>query len=250
MKEEKRMKQLYKIGTQMEFETLHDELETAIAQHTNAEANTKVILKKIATGVQVLDTWYGADRNWKDEGGYVVVFTNTTADNNKKLKDLLGQYNQDTTCLELSDVMTTVFTEDGIVDWLSEIYLIGSEFAIQIVRPRLREMFDEHTPRYLSRDTAEYIPAEIHMFLYRSIEKLREKKQLDYLQVFELELDEDDKILKIRHKQEKPKHDELHFMVVPLDIEYFAKDKEKWDGKKLYIIDDGVAITTVFPYER
>lgn len=240
----------YKIGTQAEFEILHDALETAIAQHTNAEADVGVILNKIQTGVQILDEWYGAHRNWQDEGGYVAVFTDTTSDDNEELQGLLGQYNQDTDCLELADTLATAFTEDGIVDWLSEIYLIGTEFAVQIVRPRLREMFDEHTPRYLSRDTAEYIPAEIHVFLYRSIEKLREKKQLDYLQVFELNLDDDEKILKIRHRQEEPEHDELHFMVVPLDVEYFAKNRDKWDGKKLYVIDDGVAITTVFPYER
>lgn len=244
------MGQVYKLGTKADFERLHDELETAILQYATAEADATAILKKIEIGVNILDTWYGADRNWQEDGGYVAVFTTTTADDNKELKDLLGQYKQDTDCLEFSDTLATAFTEDGIVDWLNEVYLIGTEFSVQIVRPRLREMFDEHTPRYLSRDTAEYIPAEIHMFLYRIIENLRSKKKLDYLQVFELALEEDEKILKIRHKQEQPKHDELHFMVVPLDVEYFAKNKEKWDGKKLYVIDDGVAITTVFPYER
>lgn len=244
------MTQLYKLGTLAEFETLHDELETALAQHTNAEADVSVILKKIRAGLQILDTWYGAERNWQEDGGYVAVFTDTTSDDNEKLKTLLGAYNQDVSCLELSDTLATVFTEDGIEDWLSEIYLVGTEFALQVVRPRLREPFDEHTPRYLSRDTAEYIPPEIHMFLYRSIEKLRKQKPLDYLQVFELSLDDNEKILKIRHKQEEPEHDELHFMVVPMDLEYFTKNRDKWDGKKLYVIDDGVAVTTVFPYER
>lgn len=240
----------YKIGTLAEFETLHDELERLITKQTNAEDDTSLILNKIRTGVQVFDTWYGADRNWLEEGGYAVVFVELTDNDNESLNAILGQYNLDTDCLELADTMVTSFTEDGIVDWVSEIYLSGTEYGIQIVRPRLREMFDENTPRYLSRDTAEYIPTEIHMFLYRIIENLKERKQLDYLQVFELELAEDESILKIRHKQEEPKHDELHFMVVPLDLEYFTKDKEKWNGKKLYIIDDGVAITTVFPYER
>ena len=240
----------YKIGTLAEFETLHDELERLITKQTNAEDDTSLILNKIRTGVQVFDTWYGADRNWLEEGGYAVVFVEPTDNDNESLNAILGQYNLDTDCLELADTMVTSFTEDGIVDWVSEIYLSGTEYGIQIVRPRLREMFDENTPRYLSRDTAEYIPTEIHMFLYRIIENLKERKQLDYLQVFELELAEDESILKIRHKQEEPKHDELHFMVVPLDLEYFTKDKEKWNGKKLYVIDDGVAITTVFPYER
>ena len=241
----------YKIGTQAEFERLHDELERLIAKQTNAEADTRLILDKVRAGVQVFDTWYGADRNWQEEGGYVALFVELTNDDNENLKALLGQYNLDTDCLELADTMVTSFTEDGIVDWVGEIYLSGTEYGIQIVRPRLREMFDEYTPRYLSRDTEKYIPTEIHMFLYRIIENLKAKKPLDYLQVFELELAEDEGILKIRHKQEEPEHDEMHFMVVPLgDLEYFAKNKEKWNGKKLYIIDDGVAITTVFPYER
>ncbi len=223
----------YKIGTLAEFETLHDELERLITKQTNAEDDTSLILNKIRTGVQVFDTWYGADRNWLEEGGYAVVFVELTDNDNESLNAILGQYNLDTDCLELADTMVTSFTEEGIVDWVSEIYLSGTEYGIQIVRPRLREMFDENTPRYLSRDTAEYIPTEIHMFLYRIIENLKEKKQLDYLQVFELELAEDESILKIRHKQEEPKHDELHFMVVPLDLEYFTKDKEKWNCKKL-----------------
>ena len=244
------MTQLYKIGTHAEFEVLHDELETVLASYTEEEDDTRLVLSKIETGVQILDTWYGEKRNWQEDGGYVAVFTDVTSDDDEAMKALLGQYNQDTDCLELSDTVVTAYTEEGVVDWLSEIYLIGTEFAIQIIRPRLREMFDEHTPRYLSRDTAEYIPTEIHMFLYRIIENLREKKQLDYLQVFELELADDEKMLEVRHKQEEPEHNELHFMVVPVDVEYFVKNKDKWNGKKIYIIDDGVAVTTVFPYER
>lgn len=240
----------YKIGTKAEFETLQDEMEMLLLLHTSAADDVRLILEKIQTGVQVLDTWYGADRNWQEDGGYVVVFVENTADNSEALKAVLEQHNLDTECLELADTIVTTFTEDGIVDWKTEIYLAGTEYGIQVVRPRLREPFDEHTPRYLSRDTAEYIPPEIHMFLYRSIEKLREKKPLDYLQVFELNLDDNENILKIRHRQEEPEHDELHFMVVPMDLEYFTKNRDKWDGKKLYVIDDGVAVTTVFPYER
>ena len=37
---------------------------------------------------------------------------------------------------------------------------------------------------------------------------------------------DDEKMLEVRHKQEEPEHNELHFMVVPVDVEYFVKNKD------------------------
>ena len=245
------MTQIYKIGTQTEFEALQEELETALAQYTNAEAGVTAILNKIKTGTQILDTLYGADRNWQEEGGYVALFIEPIEDNSKELKELLKEYNQDVDCLELSDGIATAITEKGVVDWFSEIYLIGTEYAIQIVRPRLRERFDEHTPRYISRDINTYLPPLFHVFLERSIEKMRKKVKLDYLQVFELEVEKQDEMitLKITHKQEVPQcRQQLYWDISSIDG--VLDNADKWNGKKIFMMDDDIAVTTLFPYER
>ena len=220
---------MYKIGTTAELEALQSELETKLQP--------------------LVENHYGAERNWEEEGGYVVLFTELTQDDNPELLSLLEQYNQNPSCLELSRTLATVQTEDGIMDWMSEVYLIGTEYGITIIRPRLRGMFDKNTPRYLSRDVAEYIPVEIHVFLERSIEKMRNRVNLDYLQVFELSVEIANGVVKLVHMQEEPECEQTTFWTISSLAGVFD-NIEKWNGKKIYVIDDGIAITTLFPYER
>lgn len=240
---------MYKIGTTAELEALQSELETKLQPLVENQKNILFIMQALHIGLTLLDKHYGAERNWEEEGGYVVLFTEPTQDDNPELLSLLEQYNQNPSCLELSRTLATVQTEDGIMDWMSEVYLIGTEYGITIVRPRLRGTFDKHTPRYLSRDVAEYIPVEIHVFLERSIEKMRNRVDLDYLQVFELSVEIANGVVKLVHTQEEPECEQTTFWTISSLAGVFD-NIEKWNGKKIYVIDDGIAITTLFPYER
>ena len=240
---------MYKIGTTAELEALQSELETKLQPLVENQKNILSIMQALHIGLTLLDKHYGAERNWEEEGGYVVLFTEPTQDDNPELLSLLEQYNQNPSCLELSRTLTTVQTEDGIMDWMSEVYLIGTEYGITIIRPRLRGMFDKNTPRYLSRDVAEYIPVEIHVFLERSIEKMRNRVNLDYLQVFELSVEIANGVVKLVHTQEEPECEQTTFWTISSLAGVFD-NIEKWNGKKIYVIDDGIAITTLFPYER
>ena len=241
---------MYKLGTTKELEALQEEIENKLQPLTEQPTDIRAILQAVKIGLHILDKSYGADRKWLDEdGGYVVLFDELTQDDNAELLALLEQYHQNLSCMELSRTIKTIVTEQGIVDWLSEIYLIGTEYGITIVRPRLRGMFDEHTPRYLSRDVAAYIPNEFHMFLNRSIEKMRKEVELDYLQIFELSVEITNGVVMLVHKQEQPECEQVTFWMIS-ETEGVFNNLEKWNGKKLYVIDDGIAITTVFPYER
>ena len=240
---------MYKIGTTAELEKLQEEIEAKLQPLAENQKDIRHIMQALYIGLTLLDKHYGEDRNWEEEGGYVVLFAEPTQDDNPELLALLEQYNQNPSCLEMSRTIATVQTEDGIMDWMSEVYLIGTEYGITIVRPRMRGMFDKNTPRYLSRDVAEYIPVEIHVFLERSIEKMRNRVDLDYLQVFELSVEIANGVVKLVHTQEEPECEQTTFWTISSLAGIFDNIK-KWNGKKIYVIDDGIAITTLFPYER
>lgn len=242
---------MYKLGTKAELEGVKSEIESAVQRMTDTNKDASIIMQAIDVALYLLDNNYGENRNWQEEGGYVAVFTEVTQDDNAELLELLAQYNQDLSCIELDRTLKTIEIEQGFVDWLSEIYLIGTEFGIAVIRPRLRQAFDGRTPRYLSRDVANYVPVAFHEFLYRSIEKMREKVALDYLQIVKLSLKnkKNGLQLELEHWQEQPPCKQTTYWEIP-PMEGIFDFVEKWNGKKLYIIDDGIAITTVFPYER
>lgn len=242
---------MYKLGTKAEMEALQEELEGKMQPLVESQKDTEAILQAINIGLFILDESYGAKRDWQTDGGYVAVFTEVTQDDNTELLALLKQYNQNPSCMELDRTLTTVLTDCGVIDWLNQVYLIGTEYGITVVRPRLRGRFDERTPRYMSRGIADSLPMVFHEFLYRSIEKMRNKVVLDYLQIFELSLIKEKSILrlKLKHTQERPYCQQETIWDLESTDGLFDCI-EKWNGKKLYVIDDDVAITTVFPYER
>ena len=80
---------------------------------------------------------------------------------------------------------------------------------------------------------------------------MRKKVKLDYLQVFELEVEKQDEMitLKITHKQEVPQcRQQLYWDIS--SIEGVLDNADKWNGKKIFMMDDDIAVTTLFPYER
>jgi len=241
---------MYKLGTIKEFETLQQEIETMLKDCCGTKEQAEQVLLQLKINLQILDENYGPNRNWQAEGGYAILFKEPTEDSNNELQALLQQYNQTTECKEVDMIITTMESEIGIIDWVNEVYLIGTEYALIAIRARPREAFDIHTPKYLSRDIAEYLPMEFHALLYGSIEKMRKQtEKLDWLQIFELSVEEKEGILILKHKQEVPPKEQTTLYVVS-NKEHIFRNKEKWNNKTLYVIDDGIAVTTVFPYER
>lgn len=82
--------------------------------------------------------------------------------------------------------------------------------------------------RYVSRQVNEVIPIQLQILMWSMIDSLKEKKKLDYLQIFRLKL-KGDKVL-IEHEQEVPPYKEKYEIdKVKFPIEH---------DMKLYIIDN------------
>ena len=61
--------------------------------------------------------------------------------------------------------------------------------------------------RYVSRQVNETVPMQLQILLWSMIDSLKEKKKLDYLQIFRLKV-KGDKVL-IEHEQEVPPYKEI-----------------------------------------
>lgn len=166
---------MYQLGSQHELEALQAELENKLQLLVEKPEDITEILQAIKIGLFLLDQNYGKDRDWEADGGYVAIFTDITQDDNAELLELLAKYNQNLECMELDRTLATVVTEHGVVDWLSEIYLIGTEYGITVIRPRVRGIFDDKTPKYLSRQVADFVPPLFVSFLFQCIEAMRKK---------------------------------------------------------------------------
>lgn len=93
--------------------------------------------------------------------------------------------------------------------------------------------------RYVSRQVNEVVPIQLQILMWSMIDSLKEKKKLDYLQIFRLKV-KGDKVL-IEHEQE-----------VPLYKEKYEVDKEKFPiehDMKLYVIDSVDYSTMIFAEE-
>jgi hypothetical protein len=76
-------------------------------------------------------------------------------------------------------------------------------------------MFTNKTKRYMTRAISEELHMEIAIILWQLIDRQKEQGvELDYLQVFELSISEDNK-LAITHRQEKPERRET--WIIPLE---------------------------------
>lgn len=82
--------------------------------------------------------------------------------------------------------------------------------------------------RYVIRQVNETVSIQLQILMWSMIDSLKEKKKLDYLQVFRLEVKED-KVL-IEHEQEVPKYKKRY----EVDKKLFSIE----DNVKVYVIDD------------
>lgn len=93
--------------------------------------------------------------------------------------------------------------------------------------------------RYVSRQVNEVVPIQLQILMWSMIDSLKEKKKLDYLQIFRLKV-KGDKVL-IEHEQEVPPYKEKY------EIEK-AKFPIGHD-MKIYVIDSVDYSTMIFAEE-
>ena len=99
-------------------------------------------------------------------------------------------------------------------------------------------MFEQEN-RYVSRQVNEEVPMQLQILMWSMIDSLKEKKELDYIQIFRLKA-KGDRVL-IEHEQEVPKHRELYELEkTKFSIEY---------DMKIYVIDSIAYSTMIFAEE-
>lgn len=93
--------------------------------------------------------------------------------------------------------------------------------------------------RYVSRQVNENVPMQLQILMWSMIDSLKEKKRLDYLQIFRLKV-KDHRVL-IEQEQEVPPYKEL-----------YEVEKSKFPiehDMKIYVIDSVDYSTMIFAEE-
>ncbi|MGN0605874.1 MAG: DUF960 domain-containing protein [Oscillospiraceae bacterium] len=96
-------------------------------------------------------------------------------------------------------------------------------------------MFENNKGRYLTRGVDAEIPLDIQIFMWEAVDNMPEPK--DYLQVFNLSVENGLQIIK--HTSEQPK----------FDMTYILTALTKAVTAKVYIIDDGDYCTMLLAEE-
>ncbi len=90
--------------------------------------------------------------------------------------------------------------------------------------------------RYVSREANSVIDIRLQLIMWNLIDELKEKKEVDYLQIFRISKEDDKKII-IDHEQEVPKYKEK-YVVELSDIEINGVIK-------IYVIDSNEYSTLI-----
>ena len=88
-------------------------------------------------------------------------------------------------------------------------------------------MFNKQN-RYVSREANSVIDIRLQLIMWNLIDELKEKKEVDYLQIFRISKEDDKKTI-IEHEQEVPKY-KVKYSIEILDIEITGVIK-------VYVID-------------
>ena len=99
--------------------------------------------------------------------------------------------------------------------------------------------------RYQTKGIKEHLPIDVQVTLWKLIDRAKsEGKELDYLQVFEIEkLEPDDgqRRIRINHKQEVPPREATYTLEIPEEMELVSA--------KVFVIDDGTHSTMLLASE-
>lgn len=105
-------------------------------------------------------------------------------------------------------------------------------------------MFDTQENRYITRGVNEQVPKEMQLRCWQFIaEKVKQANvQLDYLQIFEFDRDDQRGTITIIHRQEEPFYIDHHECRISNNLANFQI-------KKLWVIDDQTHQTMLLPEE-
>lgn len=97
----------------------------------------------------------------------------------------------------------------------------------------------KHENRYVSRQVNEAVPMQLQILMWSMIDTLKKKKELDYLQIFRLRVN--DNKVEIEHEQEVPPYKEQY----EVEKEDFSIEQDM----KIYVIDGIDYSTMIFAEE-
>ena len=96
-------------------------------------------------------------------------------------------------------------------------------------------MFENH--RYMTRGFQQEIPLELQLTIFQLIDELNIKGNMDYLQVFQLEA-ENEFIQRLEHRSESPEYKKKYRFVFTRPV-----------TAKVFVIDDGDHTTAMLAEE-
>lgn len=103
-------------------------------------------------------------------------------------------------------------------------------------------MFELDKSRYITKGIAREVPIELQVAIWAIIQEESGQHQMDYLQVFQLHIDEEGN-LHIEYEQEVPEKAKTY------ELPNMEKVPSQLDGEKIYVIDDITHITMLFANE-
>lgn len=124
----RRKKMYYRLKNRLDYESLKEDI---------GEGNSlKIVSDRIEEIIDTLDDNYGAQRNSKAMGGYLLLFQ--SEENYEELKMLiLSFYHLDIEDYEYSE--TLIEDKEYNVEWWEELYMLSSDDAIVIMHPKSKE---------------------------------------------------------------------------------------------------------------
>ena len=120
----------YRLKNRLDYESLLEDIKE--------NDSLQVVSDRVREIIETLDDNYGAHRNSKAMGGYLLLFQ--SEDNYEELKTpILSFYRLDDTDYEYSEIAVT----DSGIEWWEELFMLSSDDAIVIMHPRSKESNNE-----------------------------------------------------------------------------------------------------------
>ena len=124
----RRKKMYYRLKNRLDFESLQEDI--------GEDNSLKIVSDRIEEIIDTLDDNYGAHRNSRAMGGYLLLFQ--SEENYEELKiQILSFYQLDIKDYEYSE--TLIEDQEYNVEWWEELYMLSSDDAIVIMHPRSKE---------------------------------------------------------------------------------------------------------------
>lgn len=121
-------KMYYRLKNRLDFESLQEDI--------GEDNSLKIVSDRIEEIIDTLDDNYGAHRNSRAMGGYLLLFQ--SEENYEELKmQILSFYQLDIKDYEYSE--TLIEDKEYNVEWWEELYMLSSDDAIVIMHPRSKE---------------------------------------------------------------------------------------------------------------